>query len=53
MVPHGAAGTDALVKRLGELPGFDYDAACRAMSYADNNRFLCWKRENTATTNAE
>jgi hypothetical protein len=52
-VPHGADGTDALFKRLGELPGFDYDAACRAMSCAENNRFLCWKRENTATTNAE
>ena len=45
VVPHGAAGTDALFKRLGELPGFDYDAACRAMSCAVNNRFLCWRRE--------
>ena len=45
VVPHGAAGADALFKRLGKLPGFDYDAACRAMSCAVNNRFLCWRRK--------
>ena len=53
VVPQGAAGTDALLKRLGELPGFDHDAFCRAMCCTNNNRFVCWKRESAITTSAE
>ena len=44
VVPQGAGGTDALLRRLGELPGFDYEAGCRAMCCTENDRFVCWQR---------
>jgi hypothetical protein len=46
MVPQDATGTDALLARPGKLPGFDHDAFCRAMCCTDDNRFVCWKRQN-------
>ncbi len=53
VVPQGTIGTNDLTKRLGELPGFDHDAFCRAMCCTANNRFVCWKRENATTKSAK
>jgi hypothetical protein len=53
VVPQEAVGVSEIVERLGKLPGFDHDAFCRAMCCTDNNRFVCWKRENAAANSAE
>jgi hypothetical protein len=42
-VPQGAQGTNELVRRLTELPGFDNEAFAAAMSSTENARFVCWK----------
>jgi hypothetical protein len=44
MVPQSADGSDALLARLQELPGFDSRAVIAAMSSAGNERFACWAR---------
>ena len=44
MVPQSAGGSDALLARLQELPGFDSRAVIAAMSSAGNERFPCWAR---------
>jgi hypothetical protein len=44
MVPQSAGGSDALLARLQELPGFDSRAVIAAMSSAGNERFPCWTR---------
>jgi len=38
-------GTDALLARLQELPGFDNEAVIAAMGSVENQRFLCWQRQ--------
>ena len=43
-IPVGAAGEDALLSKLQELPGFDNEVFIEAMSSTANNRFICWKR---------
>ena len=42
IVPQGASGAQALFTRLGSLPGFNYDAAIKAMTCTDNQEFACW-----------
>lgn len=44
VVPQGATGEQALLRRLQELPGFDNEAVIRAMSCTDDAKFLCWER---------
>ena len=44
MVPQSAGGSDALLARFQELPGFDSRAVIAAMSSAGNERFPCWVR---------
>ena len=44
VIPQGATGEDALLKRLQALPGFDNQALIDAMSSTENQRFLCWKK---------
>ncbi len=44
MIPQSAGGSDALLARLQELPGFDSRAVIAAMSSAGNERFPCWAR---------
>ena len=44
IVPQSASGTQALLARLQELPGFDNSAVMRAMTCAESNRFVCWRR---------
>jgi hypothetical protein len=44
LVPQSAGGSDALLARLQELPGFDSRAVISAMSSAGNERFQCWAR---------
>lgn len=39
------AGTEALLARLQELPGFDNEAVIAAMMSVENQRFLCWQRQ--------
>jgi hypothetical protein len=43
-VPQGAEGSDRLLERLQQLPGFDNDAVIAAMGSTDNARFVCWRR---------
>jgi hypothetical protein len=45
-VPQSAGGSDALLARLQELPGFDSRAVIAAMSSAGNARFPCWSRRD-------
>lgn len=44
VVPQGATGEEALIDRLGRLPGFKFEAIIAAMSCAENQEFDCWKR---------
>jgi tellurite resistance protein len=50
VVPSEAEGTDQLLKRLQELPGFDNQAVIQAMASTDNREFLCWKRQEPASS---
>ncbi len=43
-VPQGADGTNRLLERLQQLPGFDNDALSSAMGCTSDNRFVCWRR---------
>ncbi len=43
-IPQGADGTDQLLQRLQQRPGFDHDTLIRAMGCTGNDRFVCWKR---------
>ena len=44
VIPQSAGGSDALLARLQQLPGFDNQAVIAAMSSVSTNRFLCWER---------
>jgi len=41
--PQGAAGESAVLKRLGQLPGFEI----RGMNSTHNAQFECWSRPST------
>jgi hypothetical protein len=43
-VPGSSDGSDQLLKRLQQLPGFDNEALIKAMSSTSNAKFICWKR---------
>jgi len=45
LIPQSANGSEALLARLQELPGFDNQAVIAAMASAGNERFLCWARD--------
>lgn len=47
VVPQDAEGTDALLERLQQLPGFDNHAFMAAMSCTDNATFHCWNKQET------
>ena len=44
VIPQGASGNSPLLERLQKLPGFDNDAFIRAMSSAEEQKFVCWQR---------
>ena len=44
VVPQGATGEEALIARLGKLPGFKFEAMIAAMSCTENQEFDCWKK---------
>jgi hypothetical protein len=44
-VPSSARGMGELMVRFHQLPGFDSQAALRAMRPTDRDRFLCWQRD--------
>lgn len=44
LVPQGAEGSQALVARLLQLPGFDERLFIEAMGSTSNRTFACWKR---------
>jgi hypothetical protein len=46
-IPHGAEGTDELVRHLLGLPGFDAGTFSAAMTSTANARFVCWRRNPT------
>ena len=48
VVPLGASGEDALLKRLQMLPSFDNEMLPKAMTSTSNQRFILWRR-NGAT----
>jgi hypothetical protein len=48
VVPLGATGEDAMLKRLQTLPGFDNETLSKAMASTSNQRFILW-RKNDAT----
>ncbi|MFO0967838.1 MAG: hypothetical protein U0793_19930 [Gemmataceae bacterium] len=43
VIPQGATGERALLRRLQELPGFRNEAVIGAMSCVRNRAFLCWE----------
>jgi len=43
-IPGGAKGAEALLDRLGSLPGFDHMAVVSAMGSTENRRFAIWSR---------
>jgi hypothetical protein len=42
VIPQGAEGFDALLKRLQQLPNFDNRAVIEAMGCTENACFPCW-----------
>ncbi len=44
VVPQEAAGSQELLARLQDLPGFDSQAVVEAMGTAENKTFVCWKK---------
>jgi hypothetical protein len=38
-------GSEKLLERLQQLPGFDNDAVIAAMGSVDNKIFVCWQRQ--------
>jgi len=52
LIPQSAGGSDALLSRFQELPGFDSRAVIAAMSSAGNERFPCWSRAQDAEPGA-
>jgi hypothetical protein len=44
VVPQEAEGSQRLLERLQQLPGFDNEAVVKAMGTTTNAKFLCWKR---------
>jgi hypothetical protein len=47
-MPQLAQGTDALLARLQELPGFDNEVFLAAVGCTDDARFVCWRRDADA-----
>lgn len=47
-ISNAAKGMDELLRKLKELPGFDYDVAIVAMAMASNAKFECWRRQEPA-----
>jgi hypothetical protein len=45
-IPQAAEGTEELVGRLLQLPGFDSETFAAAMSCTDDTRFVCWRKAN-------
>jgi hypothetical protein len=43
-VPSTAAGADALLSRLQQLPGFKNEIVVEAMGSTANAKFVCWER---------
>jgi hypothetical protein len=46
LAPSEAEGTKELLSKLQQLPGFDNEAAIRAMGSTSNAKFLCWQRHS-------
>lgn len=44
VVPQEAAGSQELLARLQDLPGFDNAAVVEAMGTAENKTFICWRK---------
>jgi hypothetical protein len=44
LITQGADGSQALVERLLELPGFNEQLFIEAMGSTANGKFLCWSR---------
>ena len=48
VVPQGTEGSQELLQRLQELPGFDNEAFLSSMTSTDNARFVCWRCDSAA-----
>ena len=44
VIPQGATGEQDLLSRLMQLPRFDNDAFNQAMSSAEDQSFVCWRK---------
>jgi len=44
VIPMGATGEIELLARLQALPGFDNEQLIAAMSWTENQIFVCWRR---------
>lgn len=51
VIPLGATGDDALLKRLQDLPGFRNEVFTQAMCLTSNNRFVCWEAAQPFASN--
>lgn len=49
-VPQSADGSESLLRRLQQLPGFDNGAVIQAMTSVSNAAFVCWRRPAPAGT---
>lgn len=45
LIPQMAPGTDDLLARVQEFPGFDNEAIIAAMGSVENQIFPCWQAE--------
>lgn len=43
VIPQAANGSNHLLERLQELPGFNNEAVIDSMSCCDNKEFICWQ----------
>ena len=48
VIPSESLGVQLLLERLQTLPSFDNNAVIRAMSCAENQQFICWRRQGVA-----
>jgi hypothetical protein len=47
VVPQCSEGSQTLVERLLQLPGFDEPLFIKAMGSTSNRKFVCWRRPAT------
>lgn len=49
VIPQTASGSDALLTRLSQLPGFNEAAVIEAMGCTHDREFVCWRRDDASS----